>query len=528
MTDFEQTVHPVVLIPGLAGSRIKTKDRGGLYKDNLWMSLEMLQLLPQDGTNQKSEEESSQSGASVAGFNVPEYELKAEETPEPGAEWKRHMKVNVYGKNKIFDGVTPLIEVEEPELENGKPKKYNKPVEGLEGIENFLPNIAFTEYNTRYYEELVYTLTRKVKNILGIPTAYYEEDRNLIGAPYDWRIAPGGLEVRYSYFTKLKAKIEELNNNVKQEKNKGVVIIAQSMGNRVTQYFLQWVKNTQLNDEKLWGQEWIDQHIFRYIAVSPPWLGAPMSIRMLVTDDGLKIGTAALSGMKEVIQSYSSVPWLLPVTQEHYQYFNTQDFGFLKKGSEQTKDNFVAIDIKTTLEKGGADSTLSYLEKFYETDPFITEEPQKLGDKLVECPPVKQLSVIYSTGFPTAVGAYYEEVEGGLKVADYLGKNDENGVPSPLPDGDFIVRNGVRVETSNTLQSIDNERNCGDGIVPYGSLTYFKTWQEDPDIKAQTRIKGYAFQGGVSSHSEILRDPRVITRILILIGLVQPPKGEEI
>ncbi|WP_414567384.1 lipase/acyltransferase domain-containing protein [Nostoc sp. CCY 9925] len=518
-------VRPVVLIPGLAGSRIKTKERP-TYRDNLWMSLEMLQLLPKDQSNQQSEEVSQQSAPSVVGFNVPEYEIKAEETPDPGAEWKRHMKVNVYvGENNIIDGVTPLVEVEEPELgADGEPNQYNKPVEGLEGIENFLPNIPFTEYNTRYYEELVYTLTREYKNLLGQTKSDYRKNENVVGAPYDWRIAPGGLQVRYSYFTKLKKKIEQLYEDSGSSllDRERVVIIAQSMGNRVTQYFLQWVKNIRARDGKEWGQEWIDKYIFRYIAVSPPWLGAPMSIRMLVTDDGLKIGTAALSGMKEVIQSYSSVPWLLPVTQEHYQYFNTQHFGFLKKGSGQTTDDFAAIDIKTTLEKGGANSTLAYLEKFYQTNPLITQAEGEFGDKLVGCPPVKNLSVIYSTGFPTAVGAYYEEVDGGLKVADYLGKDEK------LEDGEFIIRNGVRVETSDTLQTIDNERNCGDGIVPYGSLTYFKEWQKDPEITAKTNIKGYAFQGGVSSHSEILRDPRVITRILILIGLLEPPKGEEI
>ncbi len=388
---FIPITRPVVLIPGIAGSRLETKNRPP-YDKNLWMSAEMLKLLPPKETIQEGEEGNVQAAPSVGGFYVPEFEIKAEETPDPGAEWKKQMKVNVYVQNSnVIDGITPLVEVEDPQLgEDGKPIQYNKPIEGLEAIENFLPNIAFTEYNVRYYEELVYTLKKsnlyREKNI-GL------SKKNLLGAPYDWRIAPGGLEVRYKYFTDLKKSIEELHQNAL---SKRVVIVAHSMGNRVMQYFLQWIKNTQLDDKKSWGQEWIDEHIYRYIAVSPPWLGGPMSIRLLATDDGIKIGNVPLSGMKEVLQSYSSIPWLLPVTEDQYKYFNTEHFAYLKKDSGTTINDFVGTDFKEILKKGGATSTLQYVEKFYEQDPLITTTgSQKIGDKLIECPPVKKLDVIY-------------------------------------------------------------------------------------------------------------------------------------
>jgi triacylglycerol esterase/lipase EstA (alpha/beta hydrolase family) len=102
---------------------------------------------------------------------------------------------------------------------------------------------------------------------------------------------------RDGYFSTLKINIEAM---ARREKKK-VVVLGHSMGNRIIQYFLNWVRtiNQSLVGQHLlnqsiklpgWttqaklnhGQAWIDQNIHTFVAVGAPFLGAPKSVRGLV------------------------------------------------------------------------------------------------------------------------------------------------------------------------------------------------------------------------------------------------------
>jgi protoheme ferro-lyase len=78
------------------------------------------------------------------------------------------------------------------------------------------------------------------------------------------------LEERDGYFTEVKTTIERI---VKQN-NTPVVILAHSMGNRVTHYFLNWIKQK-------FGEEWIKQHVHTFFAVGAPWLGNDMTMHII-------------------------------------------------------------------------------------------------------------------------------------------------------------------------------------------------------------------------------------------------------
>lgn len=115
-------------------------------------------------------------------------------------------------------------------------------------------------------------------------------DDNLICAPYDWRVPFYYLEERDGYFSTLKVKIEAM---VRREKKKAV-ILGHSMGNRIIQYFLNWVGllsyfsycDSNMNYIKVkqqpGGQVWIDNNVHTFVAVGAPFLGAPKSVRGLV------------------------------------------------------------------------------------------------------------------------------------------------------------------------------------------------------------------------------------------------------
>jgi len=88
---------------------------------------------------------------------------------------------------------------------------------------------------------------------------------------YDWRVAPYRLEERDGYFSELQLIIEEMVRNTGNK----VVIIAHSLGNRVTHYFSRWA-------ERKLGRQWWTENVDNWVALGPLWLGAPKLLRAMV------------------------------------------------------------------------------------------------------------------------------------------------------------------------------------------------------------------------------------------------------
>ncbi|BAZ47463.1 hypothetical protein NIES4103_00640 [Nostoc sp. NIES-4103] len=517
MTDSTKR-HPVILFPGIAGSRLKTKNKNG-EEAPLWFNKFQMALLStnlsstdisstqENDISSTQEEDLAVSRAIVASYKT-EADIQQDTNFTPVEAWRTHMKLQANGKK--------------PEIEGENDEIFNREVEGLKGIKNvsnpregFLP-----DEDMRYFHNLVERLKKEYS---------YTEDEDLIGHPYDWRVAPGGLEDRYQTFTNLKTKIENLYNH--EDRHLAVVLIAHSMGNRVVQYFLKWVEANV-------SKAWIDQYIERYIAISPPWIGSPQAIYRL-SDSAIVLpsgGTQiALKGMKDVLQSFSSIPWLLPV-EGQYQYFNTEKnkegeyiFGYVANSASRALADYQPITVQQTLEKANAQTTtLAHQTNFYQNDPLITETDKPIGSELVKCPPVQKLDVIYSTGFPTPVGAYYQETNSKLEIATTLGSD------TPIPYLDktgLVIKKGIILETPATTQQIEVEvadgakqENSGDLVVPYGSLTYFKKWQK---AEPNRHIVGHEFSaqptsGGVQypsvNHNAIVAHPDAITKIIQLLS----------
>jgi len=324
------------------------------------------------------------------------------------------------------------------------------------------------------------------------------------------------LERRYETFTNLKTKIEELYNREKLP----VVLIAHSMGNRLIQYLLTWMYT--------YNPDWVSKYIERYIAISPPWIGAPQAIyRLSDSDILLPAGKlqVALKGMKDVLQSFSSMPWLLPLQNEvgRYEYFNTEFFGYYAEVDSPNLDDYLPITVEETLEKAQAeDTTLVYQTIYYRDDLYITRRNSYIGSALIKCPPVNKLDVIYSTGFDTPVGAYYHFTDDKkLQIATKWGSPE---VPEPFPHNtDLVIKQGIILETPKTEQKIQAEfpdhdpiSNSGDSVVPYGSLAYFKKWK---NLEPYRYIEGHQFSGDQNlNHNAIVSHPDVITKIIELLS----------
>lgn len=421
--------HPVILIPGFTGSRLKTLFEGD-ENYATWINAEAIE----QGTTPQSE------------------------AYQAGTWWLEQMILQA-------DGMTPQQNV-----------PYNRSLEGWEAISVLDP--TDDSFNSNYFLKLI----RRLQSI-----GYTRQ--NLRAAAYDWRLPPAGLESRFQYFSELKSTIERL----RLEEGLRVVLLGHSLGNRIVQYFLQWI----VNEDPANGKEWIDHHICRYIAVSALWLGVPKSIHEGLADLG-HLGIMTISGVKPLYQSFGALPWMLPVTKSHYPYLNVESFAFLENDENP-------LSISEAWELGSAFGPLSFRQRYYEADPNFTKPGTELGSLAVELPYVESLAVLHASGQPTEVGAYYRRAADDTLVID-----TEASSTNP----DFSVMDGVRLEVQGkTPQYIDGSFNSGDGFLPYGSLMYYTEWQKKyPDRE----IVGQDYPG--NTHYNVLENDAFLDRVCALVS----------
>ena len=98
------------------------------------------------------------------------------------------------------------------------------------------------------------------KILENLATIGYDPD-NSYTAAYDWRLSYKNLEVRDSYFTRLKTYCEMAYKTTGQK----AVLVSHSMGSQVLFYFFHWVA---AEDGGNGGDDWVDKYVGSWINIS--------------------------------------------------------------------------------------------------------------------------------------------------------------------------------------------------------------------------------------------------------------------
>ncbi|KAF9206650.1 hypothetical protein BGZ49_002059 [Haplosporangium sp. Z 27] len=113
-----------------------------------------------------------------------------------------------------------------------------------------------------------------IKNLAAI--GY--DNNNMHLASYDWRLSFSNLEVRDSYFSRLKSRLE-LDLKVSGEKT---VMVSHSMGSTVLFYFFKWVESP--NGGK-GGPNWVKDHVHSFVNIAGPMLGVPKTLAAVLSGE---------------------------------------------------------------------------------------------------------------------------------------------------------------------------------------------------------------------------------------------------
>lgn len=207
---------------------------------------------------------------------------------------------------------------------------------GLGGINVLDPGVSETDQ----FNKISSTLSQR----LG-----YQEGRNLHGAPYDWRLAGDAHSVRKNGVGGFYTQLQQLIEQTVAANGQKAVLLSHSLGGPTLLYFF----------HNFVTEEWRQQHIHGWVALSAPWLGSvgQLLAYMAGWTFGLPSWLVPHDYVKQVQVNATSGVWLAP---------NPVAFGNETLVTTPSR-TYTAADVKSLIatigEQAGGEQVLAMMDK---------------------------------------------------------------------------------------------------------------------------------------------------------------------
>lgn len=252
----------------------------------------------------------------------------------------------------------------------------------------------------------------------------YVDGQSLLGAPYDFRYAPGpnaAVEAR-TYLNDLESLIESAYS---RNANRKVVLVAHSLGGLFTLYFL----NRQ-------SVAWLQKYVSHFVSIATPWGGTAEQMKTFAS--GSNQGVTLLDPLyfRDEQRSSESNLWLLPVPRV---------FGSAPLVVTPSR-NYTAHDMEDFLRDVGFPQGIA---------PYRSRIPS-LNNQLAA--PLVPVTVIYSRGEDTIDTLFYSSKSfdkySDVVYGDGDGTVNLRSLTAVIEDWQKTGARPVRVvEVSNTTHS---------------------------------------------------------------------------
>jgi lysophospholipase-3 len=232
---------------------------------------------------------------------------------------------------------------------------------------------------TSYYYHIVESLIK-----LG-----YTRNKNIRGAPYDFRKAPNEMQPYINNLANLVKETYEINGNTR------VVLLAHSMGNLYTLYML----NHQ-------SQAWKDKYVQSHISLSGPWAGAVKTLKIMASGDNLGVFIVNPLSARPEQRAMPSSAWLMP----------SDDFWSANETLViSPKRNYTVKDYKQYF------SDINYMTGYY-----MHEDTVDLTKKLT--PPGVEVHCLHGINVSTPAGFHYTDKSWPDNQPDVINGNGDGTV----------------------------------------------------------------------------------------------------
>lgn len=440
--------HPVVIVPGIYASALECWEgtAAELVGNRIWVTISGMGMKPAGLTSVTNKVSSSFS-------KLLSSKKEEEDRPKNSAStntWVQHMRLEEDGFSD-----PPGVRV--------------RPAQGLHAIDYLCYEMEPFGKKPSY----VFAYVIQHLQALGY------DHTTLIAAPYDWRLPPQKLNERDVYFWDLKAKIEL----AVRKAGHPAALLGHSMGCKVAHYFLVWAEATL-------GYEWIEQYVHQFIPAGAPWLGAPKTLRTLISGDKMGLDYFLLDGdMLDLARSLGGQCWLLPLAeQEQALWGDLAPFVRVQFGK-----SFKELTLREALKMGGTERSYELFQQHYLDDPLYGKAGADGVCAGLKAPPVPNLRCIYGVNLKTEVQYYFK---GAANADAACMKLDAGADKKAKPPAHLKVSGGIVFERPTP------QRPSGDGTVPYASLALSKAWEKE--VPAGRTVENVELPN--SEHREMLSD----------------------